>query len=42
MLEKNSSLSCKEIAARLTRRHIEVPPPYESWTAGLVRKACVS
>jgi hypothetical protein len=43
MLEKDPSLSFKEIAARLTRRHsIEVPPPYESWTAGLVRKACVS
>ncbi len=43
MLEKDPSLSFKEIAARLTRKHsIEVPPPYESWTAGLVRKVCVS
>ena len=43
MLEKDPSLSFKEIAARLTRRHsIEVPPPYESWTAGLGRKVCVS
>ena len=43
MLENDPSISFKEIAAVLNGKpSVEVPPPYESWTAALVRKAYVS
>jgi hypothetical protein len=43
MLEDDPSRSFKEIAARLNSRpSIEVPPPFESWTAASVRTAYIS
>ena len=43
MLEDNPSISFKEIAIVLNGKpSVEVPPPYEKWTAALVRKAYVS
>ena len=43
MLENDPSISFKEIAAVLNwKPSVQAPPPYESWTAALVRKAYVS
>lgn len=43
MLEKEPTLSFKEIASALNKKaSVEVPPPYKAWTAALVRKAYVS
>jgi hypothetical protein len=43
MLEKDPALSFEAIAEALNRKgSVDVPPPYKSWTAALVRKAYVS
>jgi hypothetical protein len=43
MLEKDDTLSFKEIADALNKKEtVQVPPPAKSWTAALVRKAYTS